>query len=1026
MSRTYLATETALGRQVVIKVLAPDLLAGISVERFRREVLLAARLQHPHVVPVLSTGETGGVPWFSMPYVDGDSLRQRLEAGPLGITEMTGLMRDVARALAYAHSHGIVHRDIKPDNVLVSAGSATVTDFGIAKAISAARTQVGGGGATLTQAGTAIGTPAYMSPEQVLGDEVDHRTDIYSFGVMAWELLAGHAPFRATSSAKLVAAHLTEVPRNIADVRQDCPSALAALVMQCMSKEPDERPQSAAELISVLDTAGTGDVTAAPRGERMRLSRALTLWAAATVAVTLVAWVLTQALGLPDWVTLGSLGVMMLGAPAVLLTAYVQRVSERISAITTGGGPRNASREQGTIANAALRVSPHLSWRRTWMGGVAAVGAFFVLVAGSTVLGALGVGPMATLQAKGQFGAQETLVVTDFRSPAGDADLGSTIAEALRTDLGQSQSLKVLTRAALRDRLTRMNRADVTLVDFQLAREIATREGAKAVLDGEVMKVGQGYVLSARLIAALDGTELATFRREAHSESDLLPELGKLSRSVRERAGESLRDIRATRDVERVTTPSLPALRQYVEGMRKYSQDGDRDGAVAHLLDAVALDSAFAMAWRAIAVVSNSQFIASRDGAVDALATAYRHRDRLTDSERLLTEATYFTDGPERDFARAEEALEKLIKLDSTSVAALNNISNLYSYREDHAGAERYLRAALAQTEAFAPSYSNLIGSQIRNGRSAASIDSTVTAYRQRFPNSKDLTSAEITAAWGTGRYSLADSLARAAFEKDPDAEEGIRAAWKLGDLASMAGKPNEALHWYSVITEKISSVIPAVYTISAGMDTAYHFGVVLGDAERGKAYLERAFDHASMEDVSVSNRRWAGVMEIAVETADSVLAKQTVMPYLRDAVPLAVDSAGERSHIMGQLMQASRRWDEAIDLYHKAYAARSMERSYYLRWVAASYDGAGNADSAIVWFERFLANPDPESYGKAYYVPPIHRRLGELYEARGDVAQAQAHYAAFVNFWQDAEPELQPDVQEIRRRIDRLRDGRG
>ena len=162
MSRTYLVRERALDRRVVVKVLAPELLAGISVERFRREVMMAAKLQHPHVVPVLTTGDVDGLPWFSMPYVDGDSLRQRLGRGALPITEIIGILRDVARALAYAHANGIVHRDIKPDNVLLSTGSATVTDFGIAKAISAART--GGDGSApntmLTVTGTSIGTPA--------------------------------------------------------------------------------------------------------------------------------------------------------------------------------------------------------------------------------------------------------------------------------------------------------------------------------------------------------------------------------------------------------------------------------------------------------------------------------------------------------------------------------------------------------------------------------------------------------------------------------------------------------------------------------------------------------------------------------------------------------------------------------------------------------------------------------------------------------------------------------------------------
>src|SRR5262245_32511833 len=167
MSRVWVATETALDRQVVIKVIAAELTEGLSAERFTREVRLAARLQQANIVPVLSAGTAAGLPYYTMPYVRGESLRARLASGTaLSLTEKVHILRDVARALAYAHEEGIVHRDIKPDNVLLSHGTAVVTDFGIAKAISAARTQDSGSAATLTQAGGAIGTPAYMAPEQ--------------------------------------------------------------------------------------------------------------------------------------------------------------------------------------------------------------------------------------------------------------------------------------------------------------------------------------------------------------------------------------------------------------------------------------------------------------------------------------------------------------------------------------------------------------------------------------------------------------------------------------------------------------------------------------------------------------------------------------------------------------------------------------------------------------------------------------------------------------------------------------------
>src|SRR3954471_11030019 len=185
MSRVFSATETALGRRVVFKVVRVDLGVGVNVDRFKREIVLAANLQHPHIVPVFAAGEMGGVPYYTMPFIEGESLRARRERGALPIAEVVSILRDVARALAYAHEHGVVHRDIKPDNVLLSGGSATVADFGIAKALIVAKSNADDSTqqyqSALTRAGMSLGTPAYMSPEQAAADPTaNHRSDIYA------------------------------------------------------------------------------------------------------------------------------------------------------------------------------------------------------------------------------------------------------------------------------------------------------------------------------------------------------------------------------------------------------------------------------------------------------------------------------------------------------------------------------------------------------------------------------------------------------------------------------------------------------------------------------------------------------------------------------------------------------------------------------------------------------------------------------------------------------------------------------
>jgi serine/threonine protein kinase len=274
MSRVFLAHEVSLDRKVVLKVLPPGLAAAVMLGRFRREIQLAAQLQHPNILPLFSAGEVNGVPYFTMPFVNGESLRKRLgKGGGLPIPETIRILREVASALAYAHQCDIVHRDIKPDNVLMSHGAAVVMDFGVAKAIQAAIDQ---SDSRLTSEGYAIGTPAYMSPEQSAGDPAtDHRSDIYAFGVMAYEMLVGSTPFAGRSRHAMLAAHLVEKPASVKERRPDIPDPLATLVMHCLEKEPGDRPQHASELVSALDEQASGETVAARRRDRKEPSIAV-------------------------------------------------------------------------------------------------------------------------------------------------------------------------------------------------------------------------------------------------------------------------------------------------------------------------------------------------------------------------------------------------------------------------------------------------------------------------------------------------------------------------------------------------------------------------------------------------------------------------------------------------------------------------------------------------------------------------------------------------------------------------------
>ena len=261
MSRVFVAREVTLGRDVVIKVLPPELGAGINIERFRREIQLAARLQHPHIVPLLSAGAKGDLLYYTMPLIEGETLRARFaRSGELPVGESLRILRDVADALEYAHSHGVVHRDIKPENILVSGHHALVTDFGVAKALSAATGQ-----ATLTSVGVALGTPLYMSPEQAGADEsADQRSDIYALGVVGYEIISGEPPFHGRSAQQLIAAHMTEKPVAPAHYRPSIPPELNDVIVRCIEKLPADRFQSAEELREELEMIAhtTGATTA--------------------------------------------------------------------------------------------------------------------------------------------------------------------------------------------------------------------------------------------------------------------------------------------------------------------------------------------------------------------------------------------------------------------------------------------------------------------------------------------------------------------------------------------------------------------------------------------------------------------------------------------------------------------------------------------------------------------------------------------------------------------------------------------
>ncbi len=1032
MSRVFVAEEAALGRKVVVKVLPPDVTAGVNLERFRREIQVSAKLQHPHIIPVLSTGEMQGIPYYVMPFVSGESLRARLvRTGALSITEAVGVLRDVAKALAYAHDNGVAHRDIKPDNILLSGGAATVADFGIAKAVSAARTE--GGVETLTQVGTSLGTPAYMAPEQAAADPAtNHRADIYAFGCVAYEVLAGKPPFAGKTPQRLLAAQMGEKPQPIVELRADAPHELAELVMKCLEKDADDRPQSASDLVHVLEsvTSGGGHAAMPPilAGGPGMLGRALLMYAAAFIVVLVLAQAAVVGIGLPGWVVPGAAIVMLLGLPVILFTGYVQRVTRRAVTMTPtytpGGTP---SMTHGTMAGLALKASPHVSWSRAAKGGAFSVGAFVLVVGAFMVLRALGIGPAGSLLARGVLGDRDQVLVADFRVRGADSSLVDVIGEAVRSDLSQSNVINVVAPNAIASTLRLMERPPTSRLDSALARVVATRLGAKAIIDGDVTPLGNGFVVQMRLRSADSLAELASFRETAETATDLIPVLGKLGRQLRGRVGESLRRVNKSPPLEAVTTGSLEALRKYAEGSRHIGS-GDEALGIALLREAIALDPGFAMAYRKLAVAFNN-FGMPRDSADAAILKAYQLRERLTERERYLATAYYYTSGPGRDRARGASAYEALLKQYPDDYVALNNLGLILDQRREIARAESVYRRGTASPQATAVVYDNLSSVMINLGK-LDEARRVIADGRKRFPAATTFEISAIPVAYADGPDSMRVALQRLRSSANPR----LRAIgyWESAGQALIRGQLAQASRLAAEGRAINTSRGAAPEALSDSLSATFDDSWFLNRPDRAVERIERALTLHPMSALRVQERPYdraiiAYALARKPERARAMYAEADAA--IRDTARRR-SMEPDRHRMLAEIALAEDRPMDAVREFRLADSApdgpsNSCEICLYAN-LARAFDAADMADSTIAMLEKYLATPYwartfPDRDGT--YLAATYRRLGELYEAKGERQKAYSYYAKFVELWKDADPELQPKVQEAKRHLARLKD---
>ncbi|HEU5041426.1 MAG TPA: hypothetical protein VFT84_11415, partial [Gemmatimonadales bacterium] len=843
---------------------------------------------------------------------------------------------------------------------------------------------------------------------------------IYALGALAYEMLCGRPPFVGPTPQSLLAMHITQAPEPLSQHRRAVTPVLNAILLRCLEKRPADRWQAAGELAAQLEAVATPSAGMTPTETQPVVSagasaaisrrdpvRVGLLFLAGSALVLGVVYLLVHLLGLPDWVLYGAGVLLLLGLPVMLVATVHER--RRAIARTTGLHP----------ATPAGGLAPWLSWRRALLGGGAAFAGLSVLTAGYTAMRLLGIGPVGTLVASGVLDDRELLLLSDFENRAADSTLGASLTEAFRVDLSQSPTLRLLDPQGVADALSRMQRPTGVTLTPSLAREIAERQGVKAVVTGQIDPVGKGYVISASLVSAADGHTLTAVRESADGDAELLPAIDRLSKKLRERIGESLVSIRAKPSLEEVTTGSLDALRRYSDALRLDEEERYPE-AVTLLEEAVALDSGFAMAWRKLAVIlGNTDAPASRQLA--AATAAYRHRERLPSLERDLTMA-YYHAYVDADPAKVIAAYRSALAVQPDNLVSLNNLAVQLAELRHYAEAESLAAraAGLGRGVSFTQ---NLVGSQVLQGR-LVEAESSAHRFQQAAPGS----------AFGRGLDGLL-----AAVRRDHVASERVFADMRekfrddrfiyrraTGALAYGYEKQGRVAESRTLVQELLAEAGEAGDSSDAIAD-----GVRLGllDLAYGKpsaeavAKVEEVLRRYPLERMNPADRPYLRLAYFYARAGRAADARRLMGDFERDFSPGFRRTFGRRYRAAGALAEAEGRDDEALAAYREWHREDGVCGVCGLYELGTIHARQGRADSAIAALETMVRNPSLESVIdiEGSSLAPAYKRLGELYETKGDRRKAADYYGKFVDLWGKADPELQPAVKEVRARLAQL-----